>query len=107
LGGIYFKMFKLNKMSKMEFTKGEWYNPKFDTEIISMPSQIKIGRVYPVSMKDNKEMQANARLIAAAPKLLESLQSAIAFIKHNCAQPPIVTEQVAKWEQIVYNALNN
>lgn len=93
----------------MEFkgTQGEWYNPKYETEIISMPSQIKIGRAYQVSMDPKQEdMQANAKLMATAPELLEALQSAITFVKHNVPQPPIVQQQVAKWERIVEKALN-
>lgn len=59
-------------------TEGEWFISGF-TEIIAMPSQTKICKVYPVSLSDhnkgNHEMIANARLIASSKELLYALQT--------------------------------
>lgn len=73
-------------MANQEFkgTGGDWYNPQFDTEIISMPLQIKIGRVYPVDQSsDQKAMRANAKLWAASLDLLKAVLLAMQEMKKN------------------------
>lgn len=60
-------------MKEFKGTCENWWNPELSTEIIAMPSQIKIARVFSVDNSENQEaMQANARLIANAPSLLQS-----------------------------------
>ena len=57
------------------YTKGEWWITG-DGEIISMPSQIKIA--FRVSGSNEKEAEANRKLLLAAPDLLEACK----HIKH-------------------------
>lgn len=56
----------------MKHTKGEWFVSGSD-QIVSMPSQCKIANR--VSGWNQEEAEANAKLIAAAPELLEVLQT--------------------------------
>jgi|DEB0MinimDraft_10_1074344.scaffolds.fasta_scaffold16653_4 hypothetical protein len=51
-------------------TKGEWFAS--GTEVISIPSQVKISNQ--ISGENYEKAKANAKLIAAAPDLLEALK---------------------------------
>lgn len=53
-----------------KFTKGEWMVSS-DTEIVSMPSHCKISNC--ISGWSYQEAEANAKLIAAAPKMFSAL----------------------------------
>ena len=66
-------------------TKGDWFLSGH-REIVAMPNQIKICKIDLISQADvNKgcvEMSANAKLIAAAPLLLEACKQAISTLDH-------------------------
>ena len=77
-------------------TPGPWWNSS-SNEILGDPmGYIKIGRVFPISEKDDGS--ANARLVAAAPELLEALIVARKFILKTG-----VTYDNAE----IYNKINN
>lgn len=62
----------------MEYTKGEWlisYQNEYDLFIHDGKCSGAIARVYGENtlIKSREEAEANAKLIAAAPKLLEAL----------------------------------
>ena len=57
----------------MSYTKGEWFFDK--GEIIAIPSQTKI--CAHVSGATPEEAKANAKLITAAPDMLEALKMAL------------------------------
>lgn len=60
------------------FTQGEWWNSDNCSDIIAMASQLKIAKVHSVDQsKDQEQMRANAKLIAAAPDLFNSLRLCI------------------------------
>lgn len=58
----------------MKYTEGEWI-VSGGSQIVSMPSQCKITNN--VSGWNDKEAEANAKLIAAAPDMLKALQGVI------------------------------
>ena len=58
---------------KTQHTSGTWFVSGF-TEIVSMPSQCKIAKVSGWTFD---EAEANAKLIAAAPAMLEALEEAL------------------------------
>lgn len=61
-----------------QHTPGPWMAPPHSNEVMTMPSgEVKICRVYPVSAIDDKETNANARLITAAPEMLKALQDLV------------------------------
>lgn len=59
---------------KKKFTEGEWFVSNYD-QIVAMPSQCKITNR--VSGWNSEEAKANAKLIAAAPELLDALISLV------------------------------
>lgn len=59
---------------EVKYTTGDWMISN-GSEIVSMPSQCKISRS--VSGWNYEEAKANAKLISAAPNLLEALQNLI------------------------------
>lgn len=62
-----------------KFTPGPWdvdYGPHASRFNIFGPGR-HVGTFYPGSFKRGEENEANARLIAAAPDLLEALESAV------------------------------
>jgi hypothetical protein len=67
--------------TKIDFTPGPWW---YDgREIMTVPrGDIKICRIHPVTQKDDGS--ANARLIAAAPDLLEFLEELLDDHKNHC-----------------------
>ena len=85
----------------MKHTAGTWI--KKDGQIYPQETG-KTLALIPYFDKDNKEQEANARLLAAAPDLLKALQYAIKFIK---LCPKIKTEDqprgLDRWEQLVYD----
>lgn len=86
-------------------TKGSWFASGRD--IIAMPSQIKIAKVDGVSMHDaelgHPEMEANARLIAAAPDLLEAAKKAVDTL-HVLGETIVVEEAVSALEKAIKSA---
>jgi hypothetical protein len=56
-------------MNNTKFTKGEWFSSY--TEVISMPTQTKIGNI---SGNSYEEAKANALLISKSPEMLEMLK---------------------------------
>lgn len=70
---------------KNKFTKGEWgYCPKLTASenhkgfnLFTRDTDIYLGDIYPVDA-DGTEGEANAKLIAAAPDLLEALMAVVA-----------------------------
>lgn len=56
-----------------------------DNEIIAMPSQTKIAKVYRISETDNGK--ANAQVISKANQLLEALQGIIEIGKRDLTNP--------------------
>ena len=63
---------------KTEHTPGEWH--AHDGQIYPIETG-KTLALIPYFNKDDKEHQANAQLIAAAPELLEALKEVAAFEK--------------------------
>lgn len=61
----------------MKHTKGDWFVSGGD-EIISMPSQTKIAKIRGMGAL---EMDANARLIASAPEMLEALSKTLLYLE--------------------------
>lgn len=59
-------------MKAQKHTPGPWMNPNLSNEVMTIPNgEIKICRVYAILENDRGE--ANAKLIAAAPELLDAL----------------------------------
>lgn len=65
----------------MRYIKGPWKTLEYGASSIAV-----IGSDYRIAVvmgRHNKETQANAQLIAAAPELLEALEVAIAQLNHD------------------------
>ena len=78
----------------MKHTKGEWF--------------AKEGQIYPIETgktlalipyydKDDKEQEANAKLIAAAPDMLEALKKAIEVIERMSDEFSAIAERHASY----------
>jgi hypothetical protein len=62
---------KSKAMDSNTHTPGPWWNPEHSNEVMTIPrGDIKICKVHAISEDNNG--QANAKLIAAAPELLEA-----------------------------------
>lgn len=55
-------------MKKPTITDGTWFKGLMSQEIVALPSQLKVCKVYEISENDRGE--ANAKLICAAKDLL-------------------------------------
>lgn len=86
----------------MKHTPAPWMYPSMSNEVMTAPSgDLKICRVYPISENDNGE--ANARLIAAAPELLEALEDVAATRSMMMVQQPSevqIKEILATFERV-------
>jgi len=87
---------------KIRHTPGPWWNPSFSNEVMTTPDgQIKICRVFAVSEENSGE--ANAKLIAAAPELLEVLEDVAASRHIMMVQSPSkieLAEILATFERV-------
>lgn len=81
------KKTKQNKIMEFKGTKGEWNyhitgNGTTDYHNIKTNDGRVVALVYP-NYVTNEEMEANAKLIASAPDLLEALQDLVRFCEEN------------------------
>jgi len=53
-----------------------------------------------VQGRTKEEAEANARLIACAPELLEALEAAMAYINNCPCDPDIYPEQLKAWDKL-------
>ena len=84
-------------------TKGEWYAK--DGQIYPIETGKTLATV-PYYNEESEEMQANARLIAAAPDLLEALVSVLNWHKAHDAISFLEEEAIKKAEAAIQKALN-
>lgn len=74
-------------MTKSEHTKGPWeIEDLIDTIYVSsdyMPNEIVLDNVSDNDDRNAEEIRANARLITAAPELLEALKAAINILEND------------------------
>ena len=66
-------------MSK--FTKGKWIIDTDGNGIYSDTEEYQVAYISYINYNKNKEMQANALLIAAAPEMYEKLQEALSYFQ--------------------------
>jgi hypothetical protein len=67
-----------------KFTKGEWKyrtNKDYDTTVFNSKNGLTVANVSKWSVKSKEELEANAKLIAAAPEMFESLKIAQAALE--------------------------
>lgn len=63
---------------KTQFTPGEWYAK--DGNVISIETGSTLA-IIPYYDRDEKEMEANSKVMAAAPELLNELKNAVVSIQ--------------------------
>jgi hypothetical protein len=90
-----------------KFTKGVWVeklNPlsKNKERYVESTNGVLIAYVKPEDIDDYEEVEANAKLIAAAPELLQSLQGAIFILRQEG-----FLDDAEYYEEIVKKQLNN
>lgn len=88
-------------------TKGKWAqfaNPQNKNQIIVQSEGVLIARVQSEDLDDDKEWEANASLIAAAPDLLEVLRELLKDIKDINADYPYIKSTMRKAESIIKKA---
>ena len=81
-----------------KFTKGDWFVFNYN-QIVSMPSQCKITNM--ISGWNPEQAKANAKLIAAAPDLLEALNNLV-LASDLSSNSPVV----GNWNELINNAKN-
>ena len=89
-------------MKEFEGTKGKWSRLNsmvmIEGEVLADVYCGKGGSVSELTTEDQKEMVANAQLIATAPELLEALQKAICYV-------PIDEEDFDDFARVINKAL--
>ena len=82
----------------MSFTKGPWQQDKYGSVQDASGESIQFRGVSTLcSGSENRiaEAEANTRLIASAPELLDALEKAMAFIDCHLADPDLSAEMCA------------
>jgi len=88
-----------------EYTEGPWFldDDKFYKLKILNKDFIEITEVYSWDISDLKETKANARLIAAAPDLLEVVEELISTIE-NAPDPRMVNDHIKIVKEVIKKA---
>jgi hypothetical protein len=90
----------------METTQGNWH--AHDGQIYTEETG-KTLALIPYFDKDNKEMQANSKLIASAPDLLKALQNLLEDVQYSIKDIPfgaIGQRQINAAKEAIYKATN-
>lgn len=82
-----------------KFTKGEWIDLKRSVGVCISDSVF--GICYVCNWMSKKESEANAKLIAAAPELLEALNDLV-LASDLSSNSPVV----GNWNELIKNAKN-
>lgn len=86
-------------MTNAQHTPGPWDNMADGTNVKAFNSGVAIAQLenIPCGVSSYKERQANAKLIAAAPELLEALKWTESWIvKHGLDKAELITGQWAE-----------
>jgi len=70
-------------MNTSKHTQGQWVINKDNSISTNSFDKVLIAQVCSANNND-QEQKSNAKLIAAAPELLEALEAALAFIPKDC-----------------------
>jgi hypothetical protein len=98
--------------NKFKGTQGKWQSKGM--HIFSVNEKTTIGQSFIVSMKISKfgrhvpdqTPEYNAKLMASAPDLLESLSGLINSIPKEVIDQYALSDQIQKAEQVIINAVN-
>jgi len=85
-----------------QHTKGEWHSKEGQIYPIETGKTL---AVIPYFDKDNQEQEANARLISAAPELLEALQNALSIIERMDEEFRTATERHSSYTKGEHKAI--
>ena len=87
----------------MRFTNGKWVvNPKAKS-IVLLPNGMTV-EVWKINTQSTEEAEANARLIASAPEILESLKKIIAIQFNSTASLAELNSQIKNAIPIINKA---
>jgi len=91
-------------------TRGEWVvNPPFKNDnkiFISNGENVIAYMAHNPSVNIDEEAEANAKLIASAPKLLEALRQFIHSVEHEGLVSGRVVDAVRHANEVINNATN-